>query len=174
MTNVVKKTLIVEIDNVLSDTSHRQSYLEGDKPNFVEYARQSRHDRANMQVIEEVRRAKKRGFHVTIVTGRSDLTRPDTVNWLRQYNVPYDELIMRPRSIMDADDVFKRRIVSGIKDAVAAVDASDNVLSAYRGMGLRTFKASDGRLQGSLDQLAGGALVENRFLKKVAEMRGLL
>ncbi len=60
----------------------------------------------NLPLIQQLRTAKAGGARLIIVTNRVESRHDETVNWLHQADVPYDELIMRPDSQGSASGYF--------------------------------------------------------------------
>ena len=87
-------------------------------------------------------------YRIWILSGRSDVTKDATIDWLKKHNVPYHSLIMRDKknhylkdstlkqiwldSYVDKDDVF------------AVFDDRQQVVDMWRSNGLTTFQVADG------------------------------
>ena len=100
-------------------------------------------DRPNYPMIDLVRRYKKDGVKIIIITGRPEFARKGTELWLSNYNIPYDELYMRSRKdhFMKAS-VLKRKIYNEfIKEKVfCAFDDDDSVIDMWKGLSIPVFK----------------------------------
>ncbi len=89
------KSIVFDLDDTICFTNHEYNDTE------------SKYGKAlpNHKVIKRMRVLKEHGFHITILTARRMLTHngniekiiadvgETTENWLKEHNVPYDELV---------------------------------------------------------------------------------
>ena len=86
-------------------------------------------------------------YRIWILSGRSDVTRQATIDWLSKNGVDYDHLVMRPQNhLYMADNDLKKIWLDSIgKDNVAMVfDDRNQVVDMWRQNGLTTFQVADG------------------------------
>jgi len=86
-------------------------------------------------------------FQIFILSGRSDRTKDATLDWLDKHNVPFDDLIMRPKQHhFMPDNQLKQMWLDDIGvDRVAMVfDDRNQVVDMWRSNGLTTFQVADG------------------------------
>ena len=86
-------------------------------------------------------------YRIWILSGRSDVTRQATIDWLSKHNVDYDHLVMRPQNLLYmADNDLKQSWLDTIgKENVAMVfDDRQQVVDMWRDNGLTTFQVADG------------------------------
>ena len=152
----MKKTVIFDLDGTLALIDSRREISIGDdgkmdwdtffNPKMISL------DDPNTDVINMARILKSQGFHIWILSGRSDRTKDATIDWLNQHDVPFDKLMMRPldkkshfmkdsdlkqgwlddSDIVDKDDVF------------AVFDDRNQVVDMWRDNGLQVFQVADG------------------------------
>ena len=86
-------------------------------------------------------------FQIFILSGRSDRTKDATLDWLDKHNVPFDDLIMRPKQHhFMPDNQLKQMWLDDIGvDRVAMVfDDRNQVVDMWRSNGLTTFQVANG------------------------------
>jgi hypothetical protein len=66
-------------------------------------------DDINLIVSEQVEFHKSKGREIFVVTGRDEVCRKITEDWLELYGIEYDRLIMRPKDFRK-DTLIKREI----------------------------------------------------------------
>jgi len=82
------------------------------------------------------------------MSGRSDECRNETYQWLRENDVPFDELYMRAADDKRQDwkvkyDLFNEH-VRGKYNVVGVFDDRDQVVKLWREMGLTCFQVAPG------------------------------
>lgn len=103
----------------------------------------------NAPMITLMRELRKAGNLVYILTGRGEVARKETVEWLRRHGVDYDLLIMRAVDDMRPDQEYK---VSVLKDQLdierirMCFDDTPEVIKALRDIGLCVMQVTDHRL----------------------------
>ena len=149
------KTVIFDLDGTLALIDSRREISIGDdgkmdwdtffNPKMISL------DDPNTDVINMARILSSQGFHIWILSGRSDRTKDATIDWLNQHDVPFDDLQMRPESkdwhFMKDSDLKQRFLDSLIddKDDIFAVfDDRDQVVDMWRDNGLTVFQVADG------------------------------
>ena len=104
-------------------------------------------DLPNQPVINMANILHKQGFRIWILSGRSDVTKQSTIDWLNKHNVTYDNLWMRPQNLLYLpDNDLKQSWLDAIgKDKVAMVfDDRNQVVDMWRDNGITTFQVADG------------------------------
>ena len=106
-------------------------------------------DRPNSPVITVIRAMAAAGNKVVFLSGRTDACRTATYDWLRGHvGVPFQGLYMRPAGDGRKDAVVKRemfdRHVRDSYDVVCVLDDRDQVVAAWREMGLTCLQVAPG------------------------------
>ena len=105
-----KPAIWVDIDNTLSNTTHREHFLSSDKKkNWKGFFDAMVDDTCNewcKQLINGMNHICK----VLIVSARPNNYRKVTESWLFNNNIKYDELIMRPNGDFRRDHIIKELI----------------------------------------------------------------
>ena len=85
---------------------------------------------------------------VILCSGRDNVCRSETLDWLRKHDVPYHELYMRPEGSMEKDRVVKERIykdhIKGKYNVLFVVDDRNQVVDLWRSLGLRCLQVAPG------------------------------
>jgi hypothetical protein len=108
------RTVVFDIDGVLSDATGRQHFLErggGDWDSFFEACGED-------PLVAEIARLLElldRDLQVVLLTGRPLWVRPQTVAWLKRFSVRYDLLVMRDRGDYARVTIFKRHTVERLR-----------------------------------------------------------
>ncbi len=86
-------------------------------------------------------------YQIWILSGRSDVTKDVTIDWLSNHGIRYDHLIMRDQdNLYMPDNDLKQMWLDSIgKDNVAMVfDDRNQVVDMWRQNGLTCFQVADG------------------------------
>ncbi len=107
--------VIFDIDGTIAYMVNRTPYCwdKVDRDNPIEI------------VIEQMRFHRAAGRFIVLVSGRDEESRQLTEDWLKFYDIPYDDLFMRPLGSWEKDTVVKRRIYQ------EQIEPKYNVLCAY-------------------------------------------
>lgn len=108
-------------------------------------------DQPNMPVIHMARTLKNAGHPVVIFSGRSDATLDTTVNWLNKFNVPFDQIQMRPSTgkfKWTKDDVLKKMWLDDLfpntDDILCTFDDRAKVVQMWRDNGITCMQVAPG------------------------------
>ena len=86
-------------------------------------------------------------YQIWILSGRSDVTKDATIDWLSKYGINYDHLIMRPQKhLFMPDNDFKQMVLDdiGVDNVAMVFDDRQQVVDMWRKNGLTTFQVADG------------------------------
>jgi len=152
-----KHLVISDLDSTLADIDHRLPLILEGKPDWAEFFRRCPEDKPIWHNIELLRALRYRDpatsgvYHrtrIVIITGRSNEVREETITWLRQHAVPYDDLLMRPAKSRKADDKLKKELFkqAGYRPAQVALVLEDRarVVKMWREMGIPCLQVADG------------------------------
>ncbi len=89
--------LLVDIDGVVADVTHRQRHLEGSTRDWMSFFAEAADDAPIEAGIAAVQQAAEDGREIVYVTGRPERLRGVTERWLRDAGLPVDRdhLVMR-------------------------------------------------------------------------------
>ena len=165
-----KKTVIFDLDGTLANIDVRRD--KSMKPNgkldwdiFAAPNSILALDKPNAPVIKMAQMFKADGFKIVIFSGRNDRGFDATVQWLNDFKVPFDLLVMRPDKFKDKswpiadgnpatpdmrfmpDEILKKVMLDtfvDINDVFLVVDDRDKVVKMWRDLGLNTFQVAPG------------------------------
>ncbi len=139
--------VIIDIDNTLSNANERFRFstkLNGKidwdiahKPEYVIL------DKPNYPMIDLAKKYKKSGFEVIVLTGRPESIRKVTDEWLKKYEIEYDQLIMRSweNNFLKAP-IYKKKVYETIikSDVFCAYDDDQRIVDMWVSIGIPCFK----------------------------------
>ncbi|HCQ2951021.1 TPA: hypothetical protein OHP52_001741 [Escherichia coli] len=144
-----RRVAIFDFDGTLSDGSGRLHLLPTKDlhltESWSEFNRAAIFDNPIQSTIDVMNSMFAAGYHVIILTGRSDEVRYASELWLKHHGARYDYLIMRPRTDNRKDTVMKEEAVRaiGIENILAAWDDSVNIIKKFRSLGITTYAVVD-------------------------------
>jgi predicted kinase len=84
---------------------------------------------------------------IVVLSGRSAVCRRQTLAWLDQHGIPYNELFMRSADDQRADDVMKRELydnhIRGQYNVLGVIDDRPRVCRMWRELGLTVFQVGN-------------------------------
>jgi len=151
----MNKSVIFDLDGTLALIDKRRALSE--KPNgkinwntFFD-PENIKLDEPNHSVIKMAQVLNESGHTIVILSGRSKATKEATVDWLKQYDVPYNVLKMRPTgqhwAYMPDDDLKKGWLDDLFPDKnniLCVFDDRDKVVNMWRDMGLTCMQVAPG------------------------------
>jgi phosphoglycolate phosphatase-like HAD superfamily hydrolase len=149
------KTVIFDLDGTLANIETRRgiSIKENGKmdwdilfdPNNISL------DTPNRPVITMAKLLKESGHRIVILSGRSKVTKDATRDWLKQFDVPFDVLKMRPDNKefkFMPDDQLKKlwldQLFPNTEDVLCVFDDRDKVVKMWRENGLSCLQVAEG------------------------------
>lgn len=104
-------------------------------------------DTVNQMVANAVEFFGKNYYSILIVSGRDGVCRPETVKWLKDNNIRYEALYMRPEGDTRKDWIVKLELLEEIKKVyfpALCIDDRQQVVDAYRHAGLPVWQVARG------------------------------
>lgn len=108
-------------------------------------------DLPNRPVVAMAQMMKDAGHRVVIFSGRSKETKEVTRLWLKQFNIPFDVLKMRPMSTefkFMPDNLLKKKWMDDLfpntDDILCVFDDRDKVVKMWRDSGITCFQVAEG------------------------------
>lgn len=136
------KYVIWDLDGTLADGRHRLHLLptkDYDKTeSWTEFNLAAVDDLPFRDNIELCNSLWEAGYHIVILTGRSDIAREVTEYWLDEFCVGYDELVMRKQSDNRKDTVIKEEYLHsiGLENILCCFDDLPHIAYHLRSLGL--------------------------------------
>ena len=105
-------------------------------------------DEPNLPVIESFKAMKAAGFIVGIFSGRDEISRQETMDWLAKHEIDPMFLRMRPKGSFTPDDVLKKawldEIAANGNEVMCVFDDRDKVVKMWRENGISCFQVAPG------------------------------
>jgi len=137
--------VIFDLDGTLADIKHRLPEIRAGRYNDSMDKISGDTLKGDIYCIYDM--AADGGYNVAIVTGRSEIYKQPTIDWLRKNKVTFDSLHMRGKSDFRSDDEVKLDIYLDNfkeKDVRFVVDDRDKVVAMWRSLGLTCLQCQDG------------------------------
>lgn len=139
--------IIVDIDGTIADLRHRLHHIKNGNHNWDAFFKEVGQDTPIWPVIHVIEAyALDQNLEIVIVSGRSDVCREETSEWLNHY-IGHIRLYMRKEGDYRKDSVVKQEILDQILsegfNPVAAFDDRDSIARVWRDRGIFTFVVSD-------------------------------
>ncbi len=105
-------------------------------------------DKPNWPVIENFKALQDAGFIVGIFSGRDDISRVETKEWLTDHEIQPDFLRMRKNGSFTPDDKLKKLwlddLIKDGHDVMCVFDDRDKVVKMWRDNGIACFQVAPG------------------------------
>lgn len=139
----MKTKIIFDLDGTLAliDKRLRLATKSNGKLNWDEFFKPQniQLDEPNVPIIETFKALKAQGYEMLIFSGRDEISRRETVAWLKEHGVDPDLLIMRTHGSFTPDDVLKKSwldSIGGPAEVFCVFDDRDKVVKMWRDNGL--------------------------------------
>lgn len=168
-----RRIAIWDLDGTLSCGLHRLHLLPTkDKANrceaWDEFNMAAKDDAPILHNVELYKTMRREGWTCIILTGRGEIARKVTQDWLMKHGILLDrpdlELIMRAADDHRVDTVFKEEVVNMIRrrmqhEVIMAFDDAEHVVKHFRQMGVPCLQVTHYD-NPSLDKQAGNGEVK--------------
>ncbi len=149
----MNEIIVFDLDGTVADCQHRLHYISADetaKPDWDAFYMACGDDYPMHPTIDICRKlVDDDEFLIYFVTGRSEICRDITMNWLEKngiYIAP-GQLLMRSAKDYRTDDVVKLELVekAAINDRIVAVfEDRARVVDAWRQRGIKCYQVAEG------------------------------
>lgn len=133
-------TRLVDLDDTLCDTSHRHHLAAAGE--WEQYSLECGGDMPIPFTIEIVNFWAGQGDDIHLVSGRSEVAYPQTIEWLESNRVKWSGITLRSVGNRDHNAKFKRKcalmLLSKGADIVCAMDDNPEVVEPYGKLGIPT------------------------------------
>ena len=131
-----------DLDGTLADITHRLHHLESHPQkgkNWPEFFRACVDDKPVWPLIEVLWGMESQSHTIEIWSGRSDIVRDETEEWLKRYAIKYSKLRMRKDGDYRPDDVLKAEWLEALPESqrpTLAFDDRQRIVDMWRGHGI--------------------------------------
>lgn len=137
----MRQAVIFDMDGTLCDVSSARHHVKGSKRNFDAFHQDSLSCPPHQAVADTARRLHKSGCGVLILTGRVAKWRDGTAQWLKEWNIPFDELLTRADGDFRKDTVIKAELLADVRRRWSITEAFDDnpaIVELWRSEGIPT------------------------------------
>ena len=146
------KIVIFDLDGTIADISVRRHLATKDdgRMNWTIFQDPKNIDLdvPNQKVVEMLDMIDNTDkYQIWILSGRSDVTKDVTINWLSNHGINYDHLIMRDQdNLYMPDNDLKQSWLNdiGVDNVAMVFDDRNQVVDMWRANGLTCFQVADG------------------------------
>lgn len=148
------KYVVVDLDGTVADCTHRLHFINGETKDWKGFYEACKDDKPIMSMIDMVRALNERYYNVIFLTGRSEVARNVTQEWLQANNLwNYDDLIMRPLEDYRQDSVVKLEMLNNYirtnlnddKEAIGFIlEDRATVVKSFRDAGFKVLQVAEG------------------------------
>ena len=140
---------IFDIDGTLADISHRLHFIQKKPADWDGFFAACVDDEPIPEIIQ-VAKSLSPVAHIVMVSGRSDVVRSQTLDWMSELGIPCDCLMMRAAGDHREDSIVKAELLDDLREVykdepIAGVfEDRKQVVDMYRAKGLRVFQVAEG------------------------------
>lgn len=148
--------IIVDLDGTIADCSHRLKHIQGDIKDWDTFFKECINDTPIENILNIVKEFIIGDNKICVfLTGRSDIARKETVEWLKKHipaiseNIDY-HLIMRPQGDHSPDHELKPKLLKEFEEKFAHLEVEfiledrSSVVKKWRELGYTCFQVADG------------------------------
>ena len=132
----MKKIILCDLDGTLADCQHRIHHILKTPKDWKSFFSDCSYDEPIQHIIDLINAIDRSKYEVWITSGRSDECKQQTIKWLYDSGVMYDNLIMRKSGDHTDDGILKPSWLSDgtiPRERVAfAIDDRNRVVKAWR------------------------------------------
>tara|TARA_B110000503_G_C7119469_1_gene401845 strand:+ start:1151 stop:1603 length:453 start_codon:yes stop_codon:yes gene_type:complete len=148
----MKQVVIFDLDGTLAliDARRRKATKPNGKMDWtVFFAPENiQLDEPNIPVIESFKALQKAGFSVGVFSGRDDISKKETSEWLSKHGIVPDFLKMRRHGSFIPDDTLKKLWLHDImkvgQTVMCVFDDRDKVVKMWRENNIPCFQVAEG------------------------------
>jgi uncharacterized HAD superfamily protein len=152
MSNVeLKKCFVFDLDGTICDVRHRRQYVATNPRNWDAWNAGLVNDTPNVavqKVFQALRNCNDHETDLIIVSGRSDDYKEQTIKWLSDNEIFYDEIYMRKYKDHRDDAVVKSEIADEIEkthNILGVFDDRQRVVNMWIERGIWVFDVGQGQ-----------------------------
>lgn len=136
-----------DLDGTLANIEHRLRYINGPKKDWKGFFEACVDDRPITEMVELAGDLETAGHRIEIWSGRSEVVRPQTEEWLNDNFIYYRTLRMRAVGDYRADDIVKGEWLDALDPSQRpriAFDDRTRVVEMWRSRGIRCCQVAPG------------------------------
>ena len=135
------KAFLVDIDGTLAHMNDKRGPFDWNKVGLDDL------DEVIAEIVSMLM-INNEPYNIIVMSGRDEVCRPQTEEWLNRHGVPYDHLFMRPEKDMRKDSIVKRELfdkhVRHRFQVEFVLDDRNQVVDMWRSLGLTCLQVAPG------------------------------
>ena len=143
-----RRRVVCDLDGTLADIEHRLHWIHREEPDWTAFFLACVDDTPIEPTIVVLRALHAEGYEVVLASGRGEVARHETIDWLARHGVPWDRLVLRRSGDLRRDDEVKAEMVRehGLDPAETLVVFEDraSVVKMWRRLGFHVFQVAEG------------------------------
>ncbi len=141
--------ILIDIDHVISDAAWRDHMIDNTRTSndeWDEYHHSGRHDKPHNEIVELLRQLTiNRKYFIVGLTSRPERWRKQTMEWMLKFNVPMDDLLMRPDKSYEPSAKLKVEQVKEhfnllLHQIAFVIDDREDIVEAFRAINVNVFQ----------------------------------
>ncbi len=144
----MSKIYVFDIDGTVADNSARTKWVEQTPKDWKKYNETMAYDKPIADIIELLQTLDNGISKIIFCTGREEVYREVTEKWLRNQDITWNALYMRPAKDYRSDSIVKVELLNQIRQDFGEpfmwFDDRDSVVSAIRAQGVRVLQVRPG------------------------------
>lgn len=140
--------VVFDLDGTLADLTHRLHFIDKNRvsPDWDAFHKACVYDKPIIKIIEVLWAMKDAGHVVEVWSGRSDIVRAETEEWLTRYEIFPNALLMRTEGDYTPDHLLKESWIAAIGSPVPDLvfDDRNKVVEMWRRNGIRCCQVAVG------------------------------
>lgn len=152
------KAVIFDIDGTLADSKHRLQYIEKKPKQWDKFYSEAINDKYIPAVYNKYKQYKKAGHKIIILTGRSEVSRTVTEEWLHKKEIQYDLLLLCPDKLTNTPQhKVKETIIETLipyYKIIAAYDDNELMIPIYNKLDIPFFLVKNNKINQKKRQTA--------------------
>ncbi len=139
------KIVIFDLDGTLANINHRLHFINQNTKDWNSFSKDCIADTPKQAVIQTAKALHQSGHPIWILSGRSASVERETRAWLKQYDIPYNKLLMRPVDNSTPDHELKRHWIGEYhlkSRTLCAYDDRQRVVDMWREEGFECFQVA--------------------------------
>ncbi len=137
--------MIFDLDGTLANIEHRRHYVVGKNQDWDKFYLACDKDLPNVP-IDDICRNMGLIYEIIIFSGRGEIARERTEEWLELFGIRYDKLYMRPIGDYTPDEELKKKWLSYFnkEEILCVFDDRQKVVDMWRSEGLVCLQVAKG------------------------------
>lgn len=140
---------LCDIDGTVANLEHRLHFIQSSKKDWNSFFKSCVNDEPVPEVISTIKMLYIAGATIIMVSGRSDVVRAETEDWLFKHSVPHANLYMRRDGDRREDYLVKSELLDQIRKdytepIIGVFDDRKQVVDMFRNRGLKVFQVAEG------------------------------